>query len=184
MALYKVKTLWSGGPGGAGVSTMWFDAAGGTAAQANTAVGAFWTTVKADVYLALSFATDSIVYTVDEATGLNIAATGVTPVTGTGSAAGDPLPYATQGLVQWRTGQYINGREIRGRTFLPGMLEANNTNGVPTTAFLGRINAAAATLIADANSDFNVYALSAHNAQTAISGTTWVNWAQLRSRRS
>lgn len=184
MALYKIKTLWSGGPGGAGVSTMWFDAAGGTAAQCNSAVGTFWNAVRLVQSSTLTFTTDSIVFTVDEATGAVIGSSPVTPVTASGSAATDVLPWATQGLIQWRTGQYINGREIRGRTFIPGMLESNNASGLPMSSVQTTVNAAAAALIADANSDFQVYSLANHNAQTVTSGTMWSTWAQLRSRRS
>lgn len=184
MSLYKVRTLWSGGPGGAGVSTMFFDTAGGSAAQCNSAVGTFWNAVRVYQSSTLSYATDAIIYTVDEATGLITGSSAVTPATGVGAVATDALPWATQGLVQWRTGQYIGGREIRGRTFLPGMVEARNGAGIPDSTILGAVNTAAAALIADATSDFQVYSIANHNAQTTTVGSMWASWAQLRSRRS
>lgn len=163
---------------------MFFDAAGGSAAQCNNAVGTFWNAVRVYQSSTISYSTDAIVYEVDEATGLIIGSSAVTPATGTGAVATDALPWATQGLVQWRTGQYIGGREIRGRTFLPGMVEARNGAGIPDSTLYGAVDTAAAALIADANSDLNVYSIANHNAQTVTVGSMWRTWAQLRSRRS
>lgn len=183
MSLWKVRTLWTGGPGGQLVSTMYFDTSGGTAAQAVTAVGTFWNAIKASIVDDLSFATDPNVFEIDEATGQPIGLQATTPVTAGCTQSGDPLPFMTQGVLQWRTGQFINGREIRGRTFIPGMSETNATGGVPLAALQTTINTAAAALIADGNSDLQVYSLKYHNAQSVVSGTMWSQFGVLRSRR-
>lgn len=44
---------------------------------------------------------------------------------GSGTGAGSPVASATQGRLLFRTGTYLNGRELRGMIYLPG---ASNTN--------------------------------------------------------
>lgn len=49
---------------------------------------------------------------------------------GAGSlATGQPVPDAAQILIQWTTGVVVNGRVIRGRTYIPGTSTANVANG-------------------------------------------------------
>lgn len=183
MSLWKVRTIWTGGPGGQLVSTHYFDTAGGTATQAVTAVGAFWTALKSSIVDDLTYATDTAVFEIDEATGQPIGLQSVASSTAVCTQSGDPLPFMTQAVCQWRTGTFINGREIRGRTFIPGMSETNATNGVPVAGLQTTVNTAAAALIADANSTLQVYSLTHHNAQPAVSGTMWSQFGVLRSRR-
>lgn len=184
MGLYKVRTLWTGGNGGNLVSTMFFEESGGTAAQANAAVGAFWNALKSSIVDDLTFATDSSVYLIDEATGQPTGLNAVTPVTAACTQSGDPLPFMSQAVCQWRTGVFIAGREIRGRTFIPGMSETNSTNGRPVAGLVTAVNAAAAALIADANSIFGVYSLQNFNFQEAVLGSCWSEFGVLRSRRT
>lgn len=183
MTLYRVRSTWTGGNGGGLLTTMFFEASGGTAAQANTAVGAFWTALAGSIVNTLTVRTDAQVYLVDEATGQPTGINAVTPVVVACTQSGDPTPYATQAVVQWRTGWFIGGREVRGRTFIPGMSETNNTLGRPTSGLLTTINNAAAALISDANSVFGVYSQKNFNFQEAVSGSTWTEWGVLRSRR-
>lgn len=183
MALWKVKTLFTGTQGGAGISTMYFDGTAGTAAQANAAVGAFWTFVATSFHSSQAWTTDSGVESIDVSTGQILSLTGVTPVSGTGGSAADPLPWETQGLVQWRTGDFVAGRELRGRTFLPAMLETGNTGGLPTAGIIANSNSAAATLIASASADLVIYSLTHHVFAPVVTGVMWSQWAGLKSRR-
>jgi hypothetical protein len=105
------------------------------------------------------------------------------PVTGTGSSVGDALPAASQALVRWRTGQITAGRELRGRTFIPALVEASNDNGQLLAASRTMINTAAAALIADVNSGLVIYSRT-HNAFHIVqTGTAWTDFAVMRSRR-
>jgi len=183
--VYRVRTQITGGPGGPYLSTLYFNVVGGlTAANANAATGAFWTALKARMTTAMSYATEAEVAEVDIATGQVTGIVAVTPQTGTGTLAGDMLPSSTQGLIRWRTGTFVNGREVRGRTFIPGPVEVDSAVGVPVAGYLSIVNAAASALIADVNSDLMVYSKRNRDAVPALSGSCWSQWAVLRSRRS
>jgi hypothetical protein len=182
--VFRVRTVFSGGQGTPYLSTFYFlPTSGKTAQMAVAATGAFWTAVKAHMANTLSFATEPEVVSIDAITGLATGSTAVTQVTGTGTSGGSPIAPATQGLVRWRTGVFTGGREIRGRTFLPGVTTGDNNAGVPIALYKTDINTAAAALIADANSDFCIWSKKHANDPLATSGVVWTQFAVLRSRR-
>lgn len=48
---------------------------------------------------------------------------------------GDQLPHSSQALVQWVTSGIVHNRRVKGRTFIPGALEAENSpTGTPLPA--------------------------------------------------
>jgi hypothetical protein len=182
--VWRVRAQWTGGIGGPYLTTTYFDDIAGTAPNANAALGAFLVAVRSLVSTTISMATLSQVDQVDATTGHVTSSVGVTPVSTTGTGAGDVLPPASQGLCQLFTGVYLNGRQVRGRLFLPGMLESNSTLGVPTAGSITTVNGALAAFIADANSVWGVYSRRNHDFNTISSAIQWTTWAQLRSRRS
>lgn len=163
---------------------MFFDqAAGLTAQDAADAVRAFWLTCAdnmADDYTAqVELAVEDIDYT----TGKPVGVTAVTASLVTGTQSADPLPWATQALVSWRTGTFVSGREIRGRTFIPGMVETLSSNGVPAGSIFTSINGAASTLASDTDSSLAIFSRKKHAVGIVTSGSMWTKWAVLRSRR-
>jgi len=156
--MYRVTTLIGGAyVQGGGITQQYFDATGGTAAQAQTAVKNFWAQFASSVGSGTTFATNSAVETIDEVSGQITSVTSGTAGTTTGTGGTEVLPMATQGLLQLRTGVFSDGREIRGRIFIPAMLEGGSSAGVPTSSTQSAIAAAGAALIADANSVLVVY---------------------------
>lgn len=100
---------------------------------------------------------------------------------GTGDAA--QVPQSTMLLIRWRTGAYTNGREIRGRTFIPGLeASANDGSGAPTAAVITGIGALATTLAA-ATPSLVVYSPTRSAIATVASASVWSEWAVMRSRR-
>jgi hypothetical protein len=202
----RVTTLIAGPTvNGGGVQTFYFANAVGTAAQLTAAVQSFWNYNPAIFYTGTTFAVQSEVESLNDANGqLTGVATG-TAATVTGSGAAEALSPATQGLVRWRTGVVEDGREIRGRTFMPAMVAAQNDDGHPIAGCISAMTTAAGLLISDANSELIVwrrprlarpqvgspgdrYYLPAQSARdgssaTVTSGTGWDKWAVLRSRR-
>lgn len=182
--MWRVRTDITGGPGGAELATHYFDVVGGlTAADANAAVGAFWHTVRDLVHNAYTFSTESEVASVDIATGQVTGLTPVTAIVWAGTVSGQPLPPASQGLIRWRTGTFVGGREIRGRTFLPGPTEEHNLTGVPNSDYITVANNAAAALIAASGTELMTYSRKNSDAAPVVSGSCWNQWAVLRSRR-
>lgn len=184
MSIYKVRSIWSGGPGGEGVTTTYWDPAAGTPQDAVTAIEDFWTDVRTVVGGGWNVRTDSVVLTMDEATGQITAGTGVTVATVTFGDGNDPLPPATQGLVQLRTGAYVGGREVRGRIFIPGPTENENTNGVPKSTYLSVVNTACTNALINAlDATLMVYSAAHGVAEPVTAASLWSKWAVLRSRR-
>lgn len=183
--MYRVRTLLIGGNGGQQVTTMYFNPIGGlTAADAAAAVGVFWSNCKAVISNGYTMTVDSEVASIDIATG---EVTGVESVTGashTGTVSGDLLPGATQGLLRWRTGIFIGGKEVRGRTFIPGPTEAHNSAGRPDANYRGTVVGSANAMMALNNADFLIYSRKHHEAIAPPAWSCWTEWAELRSRRS
>ncbi len=185
--MMRVRVQLTGGPGGPQVCTHYFGLGGigdGTAAQAVTAVGTFWGALDNQMTGGYTWTTGTEVENMDRHTGQVESITAVTAQTGSALLGTDVLPWESQAVIRWRTGVFYGGRELRGRTFVPGQAEGNSTAGVPTAALIAAYNTAAAALAADANSTLLVYSPTKHVADPAIVGDTWNTWGGLRSRRS
>jgi hypothetical protein len=162
------------------MSTLYFGTAS-PAADAVSAVGTFWGTLDNLMYNQVDWATVAEVEEIGvggELLGLE----STTPETGTGSLAGDPLPWSTQGLIRWRTGAIIAGRELRGRTFVPGAMEAAS-DGNPTATFQANMQSAADALITDVNSELVIWSRTHGETRLVAVAGVWNQWSVQRSRR-
>lgn len=120
------------------------------------------------------------VLVVNETTGQT---TGVLPVTSqarTGTDAANALPNATMALFRWRTGLFLQGREVRGRTFWPGLTETSND---AQGNFSGAADLTADATAFIAASDIAIWSPTRLLASTVTVGTCWDEFAVLRSRR-
>lgn len=190
--MIRIRTIMTGGAGGPYLSVMHFDGETPLAAQdAATAARTFWDGVKAVIYTGLSVQVDTVALQVVEETGTIVAAYPVTAAVVAGGGTGEALPYATQGLLRWRTGAYVNGREVRGRTFVPRPSEADNTSGFPAAAYATVLQNAGNALIASASANFGVWKKPPLPVPPGVPGQfipvtaaqVWSNWSVLKSRR-
>lgn len=187
--MYRVRVTFTGGSGVPWLATHYFREAGGTAQQAATAVGTFWGAVDAFINSGTDWTTEADVSLIDDATGQLTGVQSTTPVTGTGGSAVERLPQQDQILVRWRTGSTVNGRELRGRTFIPGVIEDTNDAGDVLAATRATILTAAQALITDANSVLLTWhrptSPGAADGSEAIvtTASVWQRFAVLRSRR-
>ncbi len=115
--LYRVQTVFTGVAGSPYYSTFHFSAGFGSATAAVAAAGGFWNAVDGSMFNECTWDIPGEVEVIDDSTGNIIAVENATPQSGTGGLSAQPLPPATQGLIRWRTGQFVGGREIRGKTF-------------------------------------------------------------------
>ena len=183
-SMFRVKTSLVGGPGGDQLTTMFFRDDGVLTAQhAADAVRLFWNQVQPDISSAYTAHILSEVDRVDVATGQPTDAVNTTTLPVVMGDAGDPLPWQTQGLVEYTTGIYLAGRQVRGKTFIPGPTETRNTAGVPVASYITDGNSAISTLVGDVLSDFGVYSRKHRAFVTVTGGSTWPKWSVLRSRR-
>jgi hypothetical protein len=165
------------------VSTMFTGQAGGTAQQAATAVSFFWNSVKNRINSGYTMLVEALVYEIDIPTG---DATAVHQTTNTPVAGGqgtDPVNGFTQGLISWHTGFFIAGRELVGKTFIPGVSEGDTAAGIPSSTYLSDLASAATAYLASANATPTVYS-RAHHSSVGIAGFRVApTWSVLKSRR-
>jgi hypothetical protein len=193
MALWQVETNWTG-PSAPLLSTHYFDVGGGgTPQQAANAVSAFWTAVLTQIRVGYVAKTNPEVRQLNEATGALQAVIPVSQATITCNNDG-ALVDLLQGVATWFTGDVADGRQIKGRTFIPGVTESvNDTAGVPTAAYISAIQTAAAALVADVSSSLQVWHRPLKDAEgnvtrpgsqhDVVSGNASPNWSYLSSRR-
>ena len=185
MSLYRIPIVWTGAQiQGGGLTTFYFSDAGGTAAQAVTAVNTFLAATEDRRVIGTAWAFAGDVQILNTATGALQAVTTVTPSSGTGTLAGDALPAQTQGLLRLLTTSVVSGRLLRGRLFLPGCGEADSgSGGTPGSTYRNDYDAAAAALIADGSSVWQVWSHTHGSAGDVTQAITWTKYAALRSRR-
>lgn len=192
MSIYQVKYQWTG-PSSPLYTYHYFDAAGGTAQQAATATVNFWTSMMANINSAYAIVLDTEVRTLNEANGDLQAITSVTSASVTGGSGGVLLDLL-QGMLTWRTATVMDGRLLRGRTFIPGIEEGRNAaGGLPEASFKTAIDGYAFTLINDTNSVLVVWHRPREDHPTlpdrdgdfaaVTAGALDTNWSYLKSRR-
>jgi hypothetical protein len=183
--LITVRTTITGYPGAPYYSSFTFEGnSSGEAAFARSAVTAFWTELLAEMN---TQGTITVEPEIDQRNSLS----GETESVFVGTAAtldpagGEALPWSTQGLIQWRTGNFQGGREVRGKTFIPAPPDEYNNEGSPNAAYLAALQSAADGLISAGNSAGGLVIYSpTHQLIASVSaGVPWSKWAVLRSRR-
>lgn len=121
--------------------------------------------------------------TIDSVTG-DIQYSAVSPLDPvTGVNTDDPLPPATQILVRMGTGQYQNGRELRGRWFVPYIGRNLVTNGQLDPLTVTSINNFVSPLIIGSSNTWCVWSRKTGAVAAVESVSTWNQFAVLRSRR-
>lgn len=190
MTLARVRSIWSGSMiRGGGVTDLYFFGSTGDEGTFAADVRGLWADLASAFVTGTTVAIDPDVFNIDEATGdvISIVTLGSPPSPVTGTSAGEPLPPASQGLIQWRTSGVVANRRVRGRTFLPALGEGGSTLGVPSSGTITLVEDACAAFLSLASQPMvwsrpvdGVRPGSMHDVQSA---TMWTQWAVLRSRR-
>lgn len=183
--LWRVSVDWTGtGAVGGGLSTHYFTVAGGTAANAVTAVSTFWTAVDNFISSQMTWNIDDEVQEIESTTGILTGSTFVSVGGNTGGSSNTMLAPQTQGLIQWRTTTVVAGRILRGRTFVPGpTTDQLSGAGVPAPLYLTGLTTAATALRTDGNSELVVYSRKHKVFGIVTDNTSWQKFATLRGRR-
>lgn len=183
-------------PTGGFSQTWWLpQTVGGSNADATDILARFraaWATWAPNIGVGYTATFDPICIAVESTTGVLVASfAGTQPAAVTGSGAGDPLPFQTQGLVRLLTSTVLNGRRVQGRLFIPGPLEGGNTTGGgPTAAYQTAYDAGGDGMLAAGatTSSLQVWHRPVNGAGGANASVTSTSpsptWAVLRSRRS
>lgn len=181
--MYRIQTEFTGLPGTPYLSTMYFNEVAGSVEDAHAAVAAFWGDLANDLCGGLVWEVLPDVAIINATTGLTTGVETVPVVQGEASGAASPLPYATQGLIRWSTGIFEGGREIKGKTYLPGMITGGNTAGRPNAGALQAFQSAVDVILSAAGSELVIWSRKNLSAATATGGSPWNQYAVLRSRR-
>lgn len=150
MAQMRVfKVLWSGGPGGPGITRFCMSGEGGSNGAASTALQNFFQAVMPAVPSTYRVACDAAPDFLEATTG-ELVATGV-PSTAAWTRQGGGTTNYAQGVgarVVWDTPEINHGRRVRGSTFIVPIIAANyDVDGTLLTGFKGVLDTAATTLI-------------------------------------
>lgn len=183
VAMFRVKTEFTGLAGSPGLNQLYFTASVGTPALVTVAVGNFWDDALGQSGSALNYEVLPDVDIVESTTGQITSVVAGTGSSGSGGGAGQELPPATQALLRLRTGVFENGREIRGKVFVPGVTEAGSDSGTVSPAVQSAIQGAFDALMANTNANWLVYSRKNFSAASVSSGSVWNQFAVLRSRR-
>lgn len=190
--MLRVDTLFSGPlVRGGGINQIFFNNALAEAQEAADAVQAFWDAFQPIMSTGVSYEVSSTVTELDHVTGaLEGAAAVTTAGVATGDDPGNPLPPSTQFLVRAFTPAVVNGRLLRGRIYVPGMMELQNgPDGKPTSGMISGALAAGQALIDDLFSFWVIWHRPAPGSgvggqmSPVTSVGAWEEWAVLRSRR-
>jgi hypothetical protein len=137
-----------------------------------------------DIYLntSISFRGFDYVESFDSVSGDVSGQEAVTPFTVAGDNSATVLPPVTQALIKWSTGVWVNGRQLVGKTYVPGLCEDSNEPG-------GVLQTGVATAFYTAANAFATAAglvvwSRTHGVRHPVSvATVSTKWAYLSGRR-
>lgn len=183
--MLRVRWIGTGGPGTPYYGAFHFG--GTTEGEALIAVSVvedFWVELSAEINTALTITVQPEVDVVDPATG-NVTGTFITPGGVVDCAGGGALPPSNQGLIRWRTGEFVAGREIRGKTFIPLVPQEYSNGGVPAVTYTTALQQAGNNLLSNGVGAGGLVVYSdTHNQAALVSAASpWNQFAVLRSRR-
>lgn len=139
MSLVRVQTTWSGVAGTPYYTNLYAigPLSAGNGGDLADAWHQFLLSMSNQLASGLLATIDPELLEFDETTG-NVTGAGNTIQTPVGfSAAGDQLPHSQQALIRWTTNGIVHNRRVRGRTFIPGVLETQNSPTGTPAALIG-----------------------------------------------
>jgi len=180
----RVRMTFNGPPGTPWLSTLYFDRLLGGNAQASAdAAWAFWEHLLPQIANDVALAQDAFVTVLDPVGGEVTGVEPIEPNSGVGGASGDPLPWQTQSIVNWHTGSYTGGREVRGRTFVPAPVETYNETGVPDGTQILKLTEAAALMVGLGTGTMVLWSPKNGLFYPIVAADVPAKWMVLRSRR-
>lgn len=179
-ALVQARIQWTGMSGGPGISTFyWLDSDGVQMAAMRT----FFEAIKANMPPSVTIKYPVVGNTIDDSTGL---ATGTWSTTAQSDTVGTNTggySAASGAVINWHTGIFTAGRELRGKTFLVPLGNlVYGTDGRIIPAAISSYKAAAAPLYAGTK-PIRVYSPTAHTSAPVTGTDVPAKAVVLRSRR-
>lgn len=186
--LRKITAVWTGLSGLPGTTTMYFDADALELGDLLTGLDEFWTgivtmggTGSQGLQSGLTITLENEIPIIEISSGHVVDYQAISESHSyAGNGTAEPLPPATQMLIEWKTTSVAGTRRLRGRTFLGGLTEDHSTNGAPASTHMSTVQALADSLSAESMAIFS----PTHNVADGPSAVVvWNRFAVLRSRR-
>jgi len=185
-SISRVRTVFTGVAGTPWYSNMYFAWVSGQTQNHIDIVEDFWTALIGQIHTDVTGTVEGQVPVIEDSTGAITAMETGTPKTINFTGANDMLPPATQMVLNLTTGQYLGGRQLRGKIFIPGLIRtAANADGSPNSGFTGVQETALQDLIAASSSPgpLRVYSPTYHDSLVVDGGYAMNRFAVMRSRR-
>lgn len=192
MALERLVCTWSTTAGVFGYSNFYGTAGGG----AQSTFNAFWTGIKPYIPVGISVNVPNTGDTFDESTGKKTGVWGSGSTSKIDGTAAGQFSAPSGGVIRWNTNNFLNGHNVRGRTFLvPLGVICYGTNGSLLAGTVSAIQAAAQSLITTNGNVLKVWhrprystasppvLLEPGQAFSMVTATVPVKAAVLKSRR-
>lgn len=181
----RVSHVWTGTPGLPGVSTTYVEQGTGNAAAAVSAWADFWDTMSDYIANDFTVTLGGTMETINVVSGQTVSVETVTPVSVQGTAVTQFLPTASQGVLEFLTGVFANGRQIRGKMFVPGIVEDQNEQGFPISTCISAFEAALNDVndLGGMNGAWTVWSRANARQEYVTDSFMWSQWGVLRSRR-
>lgn len=182
----EINTVWTGPGHSPKVNVMYFFGDTGQAGI-RAFIGDFWTAISGNISNDVQWSVAREGKVLNDQTGdvvswWNDAST----VSGVGANNNEILPDSTQLLLQWFTGQVVNNRRLRGRTYVPGLGSNMLVDGNVQEAYRTTVRGAQQTFLTDAPLMVwhrPVSGSASGQALPVIDGDVWKEWAVQRRRR-
>lgn len=184
--LRRVRTVFTGVAGTPWYSNLYFDAGVGSPDIEIDLVRDFWTTLNTAWGTGITATIEGDVARIESTTGQVVGIDSGTALTVAGAGTGTKLPPATQGVLHLFTSSFVGGRQLRGKVFIPGLIQSISDGlGAPNTSLKTLFLNAGNTLMTASNTSGNWQVWSKKNlvAADVTSLSTPSKFGVLRSRR-
>lgn len=155
MAITRITAVWSGFRGAPGYSNFFFGGEATTpeeAEDAAEAVSGMFTTFRPFLPSSVDITIQPTAEIIDETTGNITGQVDITPPEEVGGSSVGTYSAASGAVINWNTSAYLNGRRVRGRTFIvPLTTDSYDTNGDLTVPALNVLRNGAARLAGGAS---------------------------------
>lgn len=150
-SIIRHTAVWTGAPGLPGYTQFYQEVGEGVTASAqagHTNVDAFFNALATLIPDAITVTVDPVYQVLDEATGeVTGEETVATPATATVGGYITNWQAQVGVLVEWTTGEYLNGRRFRGRTYLVPLGNTADDDGTLPAGTLSTVGTAAAVIV-------------------------------------
>jgi len=120
--LLRVRTVFTGVPGTPWYSNLYFDDVAGSPDPHIDLVRDFWTAFQAVMKSNTTATIEGDCAQIEDSTGAVVGIRSGTALTVVGASASAPLPPANQCVLHEFTSLFVGGRQLRGKTFVPGII--------------------------------------------------------------